>query len=255
VKLTLEEEIQIVQDTRGLPTGQRCMRLGYPEITLAILEQRFAVHKLAEAQNKQEEERVFRELGDRVGINLTEARQRFRLGSDGGVIDQGQRERMLRNLMGRNDPDSIAALFRADEESLWEQLSNRNETAMQVQAREMARRKEAMRQEARRDMTDAIRFNMIGNAMPARLGAVGSFDGIKYKKVTGFVKIMNLDEYMEEVIPERVLDSIQVAREAGLQTFKVAFPCLKVDDLETKQFDPVVFAELGKRWLEIDMWE
>lgn len=245
MKLTLEEEIQIVQDTRGLPTGQRCMRLGYPEITLDDLEKRFAVHKLATAQNQQEEERVFRELAERARIHPTEAREVFTLHPDGRISDH-RAQRRLWEAMGRTSKGmDLAALLRSDVESFWDVIPNRIPDSVMVmqQARAMGRE-----QALRRDMERSA------FAPPAMRGA-SDLSGIKYKKVTGFVKIMGLDEYMEEVIPERVLDSIQVAREAGLTSFKVAFPCLKVDEIETKQFDPVVFAELGKRWLEIDMWE
>lgn len=241
MKLTLEEEITVLQETRGLPTGQRCMRLGYPEIKLTDLEARFAVHQLAEAQNMQEEDRVFRELAARALIEPEEARRRFKLGSDGSVIDDA-RQRMLMNMIQNSSAfdrvDSLAWLMRSNEESLWNQLSNRNNPVPDVRSiRETARARDISRREALR-----------GDSML-------SVDGIKFKRVTGFVKIMDLDDYMEEVIPERVLESIEVAKEAGLKTFKVAFPCLKTDEMETKQFDPVVFAELGKRWLEIDMWE
>jgi hypothetical protein len=236
VKLTLEEEIQIVQDTRGLPTGQRCMRLGYPEITLAGLEERFAVHKLAEAQNKQEMERVYRELGERFNITAQAARERFKVHPDGRVEDQERMRRLMDMMKFTSSPaevDSLSALMRREAEQFWDVEIPRRPPPSAIQS--ALQRRAMERADVRRDMADSIRMNM-ALVTPAMMGApsLDSVAGITLRKVTGFVKVMDLDDYMEEVIPERVLDSIQVAREAGLKTFKVAFPCLKVDQVETK---------------------
>lgn len=252
MKLSLEEEIEVLQETKGLPTGQRCMALGYPEIKLPDLEERFAVHKLAAAQNQQETDRVYGELAERFGIHSTEARERFAISADGRVEDMERQRRTLELLQGSwESSDRIAALMRSDEESLWSQLSKQKSLMKRDRLRDQGQR---LRDQARLEMEMRAGFDL-ASSFPAMLGSSGSFAGLTLKKVTGFVKIVDLDEYMEETIPERVLDSIQVAREAGLKTFKVAYPCLKVDQVELRQADPVVFAELGSRWLEVDMWE
>lgn len=267
MKLSLEEEIAVLQDTRGLPTGQRCMALGYPEITLKSLEERFAVHKIAEAQNRQEEARVYEEIGGRFGLTANQARDRFAIDFASGRITDKQREAALlqsmMSMVSDERRDSLAALMRADEEFLWNQIPDRTAAAILptsilnwTQRQEAKRRAGAMA--SIQDRARAIgRSVEVRNPFipPAALGASGSIAGITLKKVTGFVKTEALDDYMEEKIPQRVLDSIEVAREAGLKSFFVAYPCLKVDQVELRQADPVVYAELGKRWLEIDYWE
>lgn len=255
MKLSLEEEIGVLQETRGLPVGQRCMALGYPEITLKGLEERFAVHKTAEAQNKQEEARVYEEIAKRFDIGTTAARMRFSIGSDGRVRDNEREQRLMDMMMRSSNPrkvSDLAALMRSDIESFWDvEIPPRPVVPDIVRALERDRRRAV----AARDLADAIQMNQVAMP-PAMLGtARNSVAGITLRKVTGFVKTEPLDNYMEEKIPERVLDSIQVAREAGLTSFFVAYPCLKVDQVELRQADPVVYAELGKRWLEIDYWE
>lgn len=256
MKLSLEEEIGVLQETRGLPVGQRCMALGYPEITLKGLEERFAVHKTAEAQNEQERARVYSEIAARFNISAEAARERFNISADGRVEDNDRARLMMQIMKFSNEPNrDLAALMRADEESLWNQLSNRVDPIPSSVIQETSRRRmiDAGR---RRELERRFVMGVDWATPPAMLGTPrNTIAGITLRKVTGFVKTEALDNYMEEKIPERVLDSIQVAREAGLTNFFVAYPCLKVDQVELRQADPVVYAELGKRWLEIDYWE
>ena len=90
------------------------------------------------------------------------------------------------------------------------------------------------------------------------------------------VEMKPLNEYVEEVIPDRVLDSIASAHSHGATDFKVAYPVLSNDtgtakkeyatDIdkagkpkkqiplpETK--DPIVVAIFGESMIEIDFWE
>lgn len=81
---------------------------------------------------------------------------------------------------------------------------------------------------------------------------------IKAKYCKGLVKVESLDAYMGDEIPARVLESLEVAREAGLTDFHVAYPVIEVKEVEVRQEqqkDPVLLAKLGDRFLEIDMWE
>lgn len=251
MKLALEDEIAVLQETKGLPTGQRCMRLGYPEITLKSLEERFAVQKIAEAQNQQERARVYGEIAARFNITTEAARERFTIGSDGRIEDN-ERARLMMNIMKFSDrpAESLAALVRADEEAFWREAFRREAVPASV----LVNPQWDINFDIKIDTRPAGINSVLGNQARANQ-PWNSFEGIVLKRVIGFVKTEALDDYMEEAIPQRVLDSIDVAREAGLKNFFVAYPCLKVDQVELRQADPVVFAELGRRWLEIDYWE
>lgn len=81
---------------------------------------------------------------------------------------------------------------------------------------------------------------------------------ITAKHCTGRVAVEPLDAYMGDEIPDRVLESLYIAREAGLTDFHVAYPVIDVKDVvmrQEQQDDPVLLAKLGDRYLEIDMWE
>jgi hypothetical protein len=81
---------------------------------------------------------------------------------------------------------------------------------------------------------------------------------IHAKLYKGRVAVEALDAYMGDTIPDRVLESLYVAREAGLTDFHVAYPVIDVRDVvvtQEQQKDPVLLAKLGDKFLEIDMWE
>lgn len=234
MKLTLEQEIDVLAETRDLPTGQRCRRLGYPEVTIAELENRFAVHKLAERQNEQEIETAYAELGMRNGISAAEARVRFRIHPDSGTFtDLAQEMRMLQMMQG-----------------------------VALDGLEVRRDRTEDIQRAIDIMGNRVADPMVPEPIFLRPGQVrgnpewwGANAALTIHKVTGFVKVEALDDYMGDTIPDRVLDSLQVAREAGLKEFLVAYPALKVDKVILQQHDPVLMAKLGDRLLEIDYWE
>lgn len=204
--LTLEEEIDVLVETRGLPVGQRCMRLQYPEVTIKDLEARFAVHAIAAAQQRQEEERFYREIAEAYRCSPEEARKRFALDLERGIYSE----------------------------------SRGIEMRMAV------------------DMMDAMRFNQMmrsGQWDPINDRVMVRSKTVKMKRITGAVKMDRLDDYMGDTIPDRVLDSLEVAKEAGLRDFYVAYPVLKVEEVTVQKEDPVLIAKLGDRMLEIDMWE
>lgn len=101
-------------------------------------------------------------------------------------------------------------------------------------------------------------YSMRGESVSRKPEAKRIRGPIKAKFCNGIVKIEALDAYMGDEIPARVLESLDVAREAGLTDFHVAYPVIEVKEVtvtQEQQKDPVLLAKLGDRYLEIDMWE
>lgn len=75
------------------------------------------------------------------------------------------------------------------------------------------------------------------------------------------VKIEKVDEYIADKIPDRCLESLHKAMEAGREwdTFRVAYPVIEL----LPQKDPILLSVIGTEfsdldrntYLEIDMWE
>jgi hypothetical protein len=63
-------------------------------------------------------------------------------------------------------------------------------------------------------------------------------------------KIVDLEHYIEDAIPEDALDKINEAAGMGLKNFSVAYPVLK----ELPKPDPIVFGWLGKQMVFVAKW-
>lgn len=69
------------------------------------------------------------------------------------------------------------------------------------------------------------------------------------------VKTCELDEYMDDEIPERCLASVECAKKVGIKEIRVAYPAFEFQGVE-KLTDPIIYGKAPNGVLvEIDFWE